>query len=676
MLAPAIPAYENDRLKALQELDILDTPSEDRFDRLVRLGQDMFEVPIALISLVDINRQWFKSCFGLDVRETSREISFCGHAILGKDIFYIPDAASDSRFADNPLVTGAPHIRFYVGAPLFSEGQAIGTLCMIDRRPRLLSNEQLRLLRDLADAVEQQLSLHNALEAARLLNAQSIRLRTILDTMAEGIVVIDADGSIESVNPAAESLFGYAPGDLTGRHISQLIPDHQINDYGRYLTDFRQSGIQRHGMRGRELSGKRFDGSEFPIELTLSRMVIEECQLITGIVRDISERKQAEQQLREIDQQRQLILDSARASIISVNTEGVIQTFNKGAEKMLGYTAAEVIGIHKPQLFHDPDEARARTQAAAKEFGSPVPPGMDAFAFRIRQTGEPVSTELTYIRKDGSRFAAQLTVSPLHNPDGSISGFMGIGSDISERKHLDRMKSEFVSTVSHELRTPLTAIRGALGLVLGKAADGLSPKAKQLLETACRNSERLTLLINDILDLEKIVSGGMEFNMASTDLVTVTRLAIQASEGYAERYQVRLALTESPEQAIVCGDEHRLLQVFANLVSNAVKFSYTGGVVELAIRPCGQGWRVSVADHGRGIPESFRHTVFQRFAQADSSDTREQGGTGLGLSICKAIIDRHDGYIGYNSTLGVGTEFFFELPAAGQPIPIDPTTRT
>ncbi len=158
MKAPELPADEGSRLKALRSLNILDTSAEERFDRLARLAKRMFNVPIALVSLVDENRQWFKSCIGLNVAETPRDISFCGHAILGNEIFIIPDASLDERFADNPLVLNEPNIRFYAGCPLrYLDGSKLGTLCIIDREPRILSDEDLIALKDLAELAEREL---------------------------------------------------------------------------------------------------------------------------------------------------------------------------------------------------------------------------------------------------------------------------------------------------------------------------------------------------------------------------------------------------------------------------------------------------------------------------------------------------------------------------------------
>lgn len=242
-------------------------------------------------------------------------------------------------------------------------------------------------------------------------------------------------------------------------------------------------------------------------------------------------------------------------------------------------------------------------------------------------------------------------------PDEVVS----IIRDITERKAIERMKSEFVSVVSHELRTPLTAIRGALGLVVGGVVGEVAAPARQMLEIAVSNSDRLVRLINDILDVEKIESGGVAFAMQPLALQPLIVQAVAANDAYAAQFCVRLAIVSTTE-AVVCADSDRLMQVLTNLISNAVKFSPPDSVATISVEQVGMSVRISVTDCGPGIPHGFRTRIFQKFAQADSSDTRQKGGTGLGLSISKAIIERCGGVIGFASEEGQGATFYFELP--------------
>lgn len=404
MQGPKLPPDEAERLAELYQLQVLDTPSEARFDRITELAQRLFQVPIVFVSLIDVDRQWFKSRQGCDATETSREISFCGHAILQKEIFLVPDALEDERFRDNPLVTGDPFIRFYAGFPLSGpNGMRIGTLCIIDQVPRCLDQQQLLNLRDIGHWVETEL-------AARL-------------------------------------------------------------------------------------------GEE-----------------------------------------------------------------------------------------------------SAK-----------------------------------------------------------------------RMQHEFISTVSHELRTPLTSIRGSLGLLVSGAVGEMPERAKSLLQIAKNNCERLVLLINDLLDSDKIESGNMRFDLVAQPLQPLIQQALSMTQAYADQYQVKLR-AHCPELPVwVTVDSDRILQVLMNLISNACKFSFSGTEVLVQMQVQNKRVRVAVKDFGPGIPEAFRGRIFQKFAQADSSDTRAKGGTGLGLSISQALIERMNGEIGFETELGKGTEFFFRLPCQAIEHQVEPT---
>jgi len=357
-----------------------------------------------------------------------------------------------------------------------------------------------------------------------------------------------------------------------------------------------------------------------------------------------------EEKLGQSEMRFRAIFDGADHLIISTDTQGVVELFNSAAERYLGYRAEEVIGQSALALFLDPDEVSRRAKELTAE-GIAVEPGIEVFTARARLDPAGETREWTYIRKDGSRFPVSLTVTALHDVKGDISAFLGIARDITERKKIELIKSEFISTVSHELRTPLTSIRGALALVAGGVVGELPVAAKPLVDIAHKNSERLILLVNDILDMEKIEAGKMELNAGPVKLMPLLKQALDGNQAYAAQYQVSYALESDLPEVTINVDADRLMQVFANLLSNAAKYSPAGEKVLVAVERIGQRIRVAVKDHGPGIPDEFKDRIFQKFAQADSSDTRKKGGTGLGLSITKAIVEH------------IGRQYLVRLPA-------------
>ena len=374
-------------------------------------------------------------------------------------------------------------------------------------------------------------------------------------------------------------------------------------------------------------------------------------------------------QLSESTELQQAILDSANFSIISTDINGVIRLFNNGAHRMLGYSASELFARHTPDLLHDETEMAERARQLSLELGQPVKAGFEALVARARG-GLADEREWTYIRKDGSRLPVMVSVTALRDEQLALTGFLCVAYDLIERKRVENMKNEFISTVSHELRTPLTSVRGSLGLIFGGVGGELPEAVKNLVGIAKSNCERLIRLINDMLDSEKIESGKMRLDLQVTDLRPLIQQVLAANEGFAGQYgaTLRLQAPDAPLQVRIDGD--RMIQVLTNLLSNAVKFTPAGGVVEVRVSRVAQGVRVEVVDSGPGIPQEFRGRIFQKFSQADSSDTRQKGGTGLGLNISKALIEKMGGSIGFSSTLGTGTTFFFELPEWQSQVPL------
>lgn len=654
MLVPDVPSNEGSRIATLHGLNILDTPAEERFDRLTRLTQRLLDVPIAVISLVDSNRQWFKSCQGLGVSETPRSISFCGHAILDDQLFIIPDATLDPRFSDNPLVIHEPNIRFYAGQPLkASNGSRIGTLCVIDRRPRQLTQGECDALRDLAILVENELNALYVREVADTMQRSKDRLSAILDNVLDGIITIDERGIIGSFNKSAEAIFGYEAAEVIGCNVKMLMPEPYHSEHDGYLHNFVSTGNKKIIGTGREVVGRRKNGSTFPMDLAVSEMRYGDKRMFTGIVRDITERNLAIETRRNDEARLSAILDNVLDGIVTIDELGTVSSFNKSAEKIFGYQAAEVIGCNVKMLMPEPYHSEH-----------------DGYLHNFVHTGQKkiigMGRQVVGRRRDGSTFPMDLAVSQMQLGDKRM--FTGIVRDITERVKIERLKSEFISTVSHELRTPLTSIRGSLALITGGVVGELPAAVKPLIEIAHKNSERLILLVNDILDMEKIEAGRMEFDMRPLSLMPLIRQAVEGVRAYGAQYNVSFELENQLVETMLQADENRLMQVLANLLSNAAKFSPTGGCVRIAVVHAGQRVRVEIRDNGSGIPDEFKGQIFKKFAQADASDTRKKGGTGLGLSITRAIVEQMGGNIGFTSQPGVLTTFFVEFPIWQEPV--------
>jgi signal transduction histidine kinase len=236
--------------------------------------------------------------------------------------------------------------------------------------------------------------------------------------------------------------------------------------------------------------------------------------------------------------------------------------------------------------------------------------------------------------------------------------------DITERKKLDKMKDEFIATVSHELRTPLTSIKGALGLLNGGATGDLPPKANQLLHTAERNATRLSLLINDLLDMEKLVAGKMLIQLKKQELGPLLDDAIESVKPYQHQNQIRIHTPNHWPTVMANVDGARLIQALTNLLSNAIKFSPEEGQVDVSVTKSRKDVEISIRDYGSGVDKEFQNRLFQRFSQADSSDNRKLPGTGLGLAITREICQQMGGDVGYRDAEGGGALFFIQLQVA------------
>jgi PAS domain S-box-containing protein len=493
------------------------------------------------------------------------------------------------------------------------------------------------------------------IEAA--LRDAEIRYRSIFENAIEGIFQTSEAGHYLAVNPSLAKIYGFESSQ-------ELIKS--LEDISRQLyvqPERRQEFIRLMESEGSvcqfESQVYRKDGEIIWISETARSVKDEAGNLMyyEGTVEDITTRKQAEDSLRKSEAKNRALLNLIPDTIIRLNTQGYCLDFIPSTVELSDLIIGNpetIVGQQIDQFL--PLEAVV---------------GLKSHITDRLEKGKVSVFEYQTVSAQGEQqdYEVRVVVSDLEE-------VLVIIRDITDRKKMERLKNEFVSMVSHELRTPLTSVKGSLGLIMGGAVGEVSPQVKSLVDIALKNSERLILIINDILDIEKIESGKMDFKMQHLDLLSLVEQAILANQGYAEQFKIAYVLDRQCADIQVHGDSDRLNQVLLNLLSNAAKFSPPESTVKISIETPRSGWvRVSVQDQGPGIPESFRSRIFQKFAQADSSDTRKKGGTGLGLSISKAIVERHQGHIGFDCPESGGTTFYFELPHIVHPVSLPATVH-
>ena len=477
--------------------------------------------------------------------------------------------------------------------------------------------------------------------------------RAVFENALDGMIVIDEMGLIQSFNPAAEDVFGYSAKEVMGKNVKMLMPEPFHGAHDGYLKNYLQTGERKIIGIGREVTGLRKDGSEFPLDLAVSEFTVSDQRMFLGIVRDISERHAAERDLirsRENLKAAQRIthLGSWHWEIESGHltwSDEIYRIFDMDPEKFESTYENFIHAIH-------PDD-RASVEAAISA---------------SVENKAPYSIEHRVVRPDGEiRIVHEQGEVELDEAGNSFC-MNGSVLDITEHKEAERLKNEFVSTVSHELRTPLTSIHGSLALLVSGAVGDLDEKKKKLIDVAYSSSDRLIRLINDLLDAEKIGSGKMTLDIRAYDIDPLIDQAISLNQAYGEKYNVSIKRTDGAARVRVAVDHDRFAQVMANIISNACKFSHEAGVVEVSTQTFPGKVKISITDHGVGIDKSFHKKIFQQFTQADASDHRRAGGTGLGLNISKSIVEQMGGKITFVSEQGKGSTFSLEFPVLDTPL--------
>ncbi|MEA1070929.1 ATP-binding protein [Sphingomonas sp. LY160] len=488
---------------------------------------------------------------------------------------------------------------------------------------------QIRAMRDirgLEDRLSKSFANTSEQSAVAALIAEGRRKQSLSET----IVALRMDGD----EPGASEIIAGGEGKRVMDRARSLVQRVQVSELERERALLRAAAASRQDQQRRIIL----------IELAL---IFGVASLLFAMLRSIRTLKHRTDQLADAAKRQAAIFEAANDAMIILDENGIITSANGAAERLFDRPSSELIGKSNLSLFADApseDVSKAYLAAIARQDGS----------------AETIHT-FVGANQDGSTFDAEVATTPVKLSDGSH--YLAVARDATERRRIEKLKDEFVATVSHELRTPLTSIAGSLGLLVGGAAGKLPDQAVRLVGIAQSNCKRLIRLINDILDIEKMEAGKMPFHPQQIAVASLLEDAVRDSSGLASDHDVTLTIEPVAETDIVFVDPDRMAQVLANVLSNAIKHSPKGGTVFVSAMRDQYRQIISVADQGPGIPEEFRDRIFQKFAQADSSDTRSGSGTGLGLSIVREIVTRSGGEVRFESTAGKGTVFHIDLPA-------------
>ena len=504
---------------------------------------------------------------------------------------------------------------------------------------------------------------------ARLRESQAL-LASVLESSLTGLMVFQAVRNVAGaivdfewllVNPAGLRSAGRPLSDFVGHRLSEVYPESwDLGLFERYVRVVESGSPMTFEQRYERDAQARW---------TMASLV----KIGDGLAvsyDDITESRRAHEAMVRTEQFFNAVFEGSPVAIQIYDPDGTSRRLNEAQRRLLGL----------PSLDYGVGVYNVLTDKLTQEYGI-----SDRFRQALRgQVVEHADQVVDLAHPDNQwatdrrRIVFNQVFFPIHDERGAVKAVVAMAWDNTARAEAERAlrqlaqaQSDFISTVSHELRTPLTSIRGALSLLAGGVAGPLPEPSRALVDIALRNSERLLALINDLLDIQRIESGNLELNLTEVDLTPLVEQALEDNQAFGAQLGVTFRLIRGEPELRVLGDRNRLLQLMANLLSNAAKFSPPQGSVEIDVERLDGRARVSVHDHGQGIPEEFRPRIFSRFAQADSSSTRQKGGTGLGLSICKALVERMGGSITFETSSEAeaatdhGTTFHFELPLLG-----------
>ncbi|MDR5873507.1 ATP-binding protein [Halomonas sp. CUBES01] len=719
MPASAPPDNEPQRLAAVHALHVLDTPAEEAFDRLAQLARELFDVPVALITLLDEQRQWFKSHPGFDICQTPRDIAFCDHTITADAPLVVPDTHRDVRFMDNRLVVEPPHIRFYAGYPLRPHDQlAVGSLCLLDHQPREFSERDMGLLKSLAGQVEELLRQHQM----RYTLAQTTRrYEALFNESATGIVRINRDGTVLGINPFALKLLGYTRDEVLGRNVAMLTPPDLHDRHDSFIARFLAGGRPQVVGRGREVEAQHKAGHRVPVHLAVNAIDDEHHQVaeFIGILTDLRQIHAANQRIQK-EQSLLKVLHQGITDYPALMSGKRLWIFLMEALRELTDSDYALIGeviqgdtgnalkLHAiTDLSWSSESQQVMEQLAS---GDMVLKNPNSLLGRVFSRGKVVidnnvnaSTQRSEFPLGQVQFDNYLGV-PIFS-HGQLIGMYAIANSrqplnrglldwlqpftdtcvllinlyrqMAEREQVmqdlaaardqaeqaNQAKSDFLSSMSHELRTPLNAILGFAQLLASNTRTPLNAKQQRQVRQIEKSGQHLLSLINDVLDLAKIEARQLSLSIETISLAGVFDDACSTLEASTKNAGIALSCTLPDAAWRVHADYTRTKQILLNLLSNAMKYNVAHGRIELSAEHQQEQIKIRVRDTGPGVDPARLDELFEPFNRLDAEDSTVEG-TGIGLSITRELVEQMHGRIGVDSQPGQGATFWFTLPVA------------
>ncbi|MCD0489771.1 PAS domain-containing protein [Pedobacter sp. MC2016-14] len=654
---------EKERLAALQSYHILDTVEEKDFDDLAILASAICQTPVALVSLVDDDRQWFKAHPGVEVTETPREYSFCAHAIAEPDkVMMVPNLSLDVRFAENPLVTGETNVIFYAGVPLVNnEGYALGTLCVVDHIPRELNAEQLNSLRVIARQVMDKLELRKKVRELKIANRDleqsfaylqtlhtnlqksEVKFRSLVQQAPVAIAILRGpELLLESANDQILKVWG-KDRMILNKPLTSALPELEGQTFLEILMEVYNTGKPFYGLEEKVVLVYNQMLKDVYFDFVYQPLKDEDgnTDAIMVVATEVTEEVRARKIVIESNTRLNLALDAGKLGSYDADLKTGVTVCTPQCKINFGLEKDSVFNFHDLM-----DVVLPEYREYVKE-----------------QLNNAIENDTVYQAEykikwpDGSVHWISAAGKPQYDDAGNAVNVVGVTQNITERKEYEQRKDDFLGIVSHELKTPITSLKGNLQLLDRHKSDPGNPIFPRLIESSSRSVEKITNMVDELLNMHRFNEGQLKLNKSHFTVWEMLNLCCN---------HVRMSgkhdlILEGDKTLQIFADEHCIDQVVVNFVNNAVKYAPESRNIYLRVEEEAGFVKISVRDEGLGIAAEHLPHLFDRYWRADHSGNYYTG-LGLGLYICAEIIKRHDGAIGAVSEPGKGSTFWFTIP--------------